>query len=146
MTKHQCIRVSRLSRYHVSLCYRRMNRTSALQKHYILFRTGFFYECTKIAVRNEQYLVSVHVFYYLHRRRGSNANVANPLECSCSVYVAYYLSVRLLRLYHFYHLRFHLLCHWTACRWICKIYVLVRVEHFCRLSHKMHSAHKYVFV
>jgi len=36
--------------------------TSALQKHYILFRTGFFYECTKIAVRNEQYLVSVIFF------------------------------------------------------------------------------------
>ena len=122
-----------------------MSGAAAAYELELLFGNHFLDIAAKVAVGNEQYLVGVHIFDYLHSGGRCNAHIAESFKLGCGVDVSHYLIIGISLLELNEHIGVKLVCHGAACLGLGEIYLFLGGKYLAGLRHEADAAHNNIF-
>lgn len=122
-----------------------MSGAAAAYELELLFGNHFLDIAAKVAVRNEQYLVDVHIFDYLHSGGRCNAHVAESFQLGCGVDISHYLIIGISLLELNEHIGVKLIRHGAACLGLGEIYLFLGGKYLAGLRHEADAAHNNIF-
>ena len=141
VNEQQRVRVELLSRADIGGGELRVGRAAAVDKLDLFLGDLLLHEIAEVAVRNEQYFVSVELLDYLNCRGGGHADVGEGLERRGGVDVGddLVVGVHLPELSE--HFNVELLRHRAAGFLAGDKHALLRREYLHGLSHEAYAAH-----